>query len=280
MTDQERMEKLARDILGFYFCNKDMEAIWMPEVRGRFVDALLTVFQEGYQAALAQLSDYKAFHEEEMKTQTKPRLPLSEADRQMLTYLSDANSSARVAIALDSSLRAALAEVKKLRNELATTSKGSMTVEKMQEQLAPVIAERDDYREQLRAHMRMAESGVYVKEKEFVAQVSERDSLKSQLLASAAENVRLRDALKGADAGFDRIESADWNADQMWAGAKSDGYRVRKALSSTPTALVGAIEELRDRAKELVSKHPDDCEHITLIWAALAAYDDALGRSK
>ena len=156
-------------------------------------------------------------------------------------------------------VRAALAEVERLRNELATTSKGSMTVERMQEQLAQVTAERDDWKF---SYEREGELGIKM-----------NTIHKSQLLASAAENVLLREALEKALPYF------EWKAERSY-GLETDDLKlqlssIKKALSSTPTALVKAIADMRDALQLAI---PDVCSraHSKECHAALAAYDDAL----
>ena len=189
-----------------------------------------------------------------MTDQPKPRLrgPLNPAEYQGLTYLSDASS--RIALDLNSDLLNALAEVERLRNELATTSKGSMTVERMQEQLAELTRERDGSFEQ-----------VIVNSERYTA---DREKWRSQLLASAAENVRMKSALKYVSSH---------------RGPETDSTRMAdKALSSTPTALVGAIEELREVVSLIRDDRPAHNPGCTCRGCrapnALAAYDDALGK--
>ena len=79
-----------------------------------------------------------------MTDQPKPQVrgPLSPAEFHGCMF-SDFSPqiSHNLALNLDEALREALAEVERLRNELATTSKGSMTVERMQEQLLAASAE-------------------------------------------------------------------------------------------------------------------------------------------
>ena len=54
-------EAMARDILGFYFCNKDMEAIWMPEVRERLAASLHQAYQAGMLEAAKVTAEYPAY---------------------------------------------------------------------------------------------------------------------------------------------------------------------------------------------------------------------------
>ena len=136
--------------------------------------------------------------------------------------------------------------MERLRNELATTSKGSMTVERMQGQLAEsdarIIANSERY-------------------------AADREMWREMLLAAEAENVLMRSALE--DLSFWSCTACDQN------------MLIRdKALSTPPTALVGAIEELREVVSLIRDDRPAHNPGCTCRGCrapnALAAYDDAL----
>jgi len=136
-------------------------------------------------------------------------------------------------------------------------------------QLAQVTAERDEARE---LEIQMTATG---------ARAS--IELSNKLLASAAENVRMKSALEYVSSH---------------RGPETDSTRMAdKALSSAPTALVGAIEGMREalkhppcKCKELFERNhrfnppgatiTDYACYRCTARTALAAYDDALGKGK
>lgn len=131
----------------------------------------------------------------------EPRGPLSEMERNFVEsgiakpYFRG-QSYAILARVLDDALRIALKERDEARRELA--------------------AANADFQE--------TRDGGMETEAQRQAALEQVDTLRAKLEIA-------REGLKNAEYGFSRIMTADWTAEQMRLGAKSDGYLVRQALA-------------------------------------------------
>lgn len=116
-----------------------------------------------------------------------------------------------------------------LRTQLATTSKGSMTVERMQEQLAEsdarIIANSERY-------------------------AADREIWREMLLAASAENLKLRGALHDMRAKIVKVYEANLT-DPRWQTLVYDDT-IALALNPAPSELTAALSELVETCAQLI----------------------------
>ncbi len=145
-------------------------------------------------------------------------------------------------------------------------------------QLAQVTAERDDLKESVAALSDEAVKKFLYAGSEYLKLSDEADQLRSQLLASAAENVRMKSAL----------ERIAVHVCCLCGGIPHSNLCVHirteiEALSTPPTALVGAIEGILKEVRWVVDKgdaYSGECISEG-FEPLLAAFDDAMkGGSK